>query len=62
MTSEYHMFRASRVFQKAGVNVAPRPIPDALKRAGVTLKRWPVLVDELSETVKIGYYAARGWI
>jgi uncharacterized SAM-binding protein YcdF (DUF218 family) len=62
MTSEYHMFRAVRVFRKAGLNVTPRPIPDALKGAGVTLKRWPVFADEVSETVKIGYYAARGWI
>jgi uncharacterized SAM-binding protein YcdF (DUF218 family) len=62
MTSDYHMFRARRVFEKLGGVVQPRPIPDALKRATNWQGRWPVFVDLVSETIKIFYYAARGWI
>lgn len=62
VTSDFHMFRASRVFRKAGVNVLPRPFPDALKRAGRWYLRWGVFQDLLRETVKIGYYRVQGWI
>ena len=62
MTSDYHMFRAVRVFRKAGLKVAPRPIPDALKRVGNPLRLWPAFVEEAVESVKIVYYALRGWI
>jgi uncharacterized SAM-binding protein YcdF (DUF218 family) len=62
MTSDFHMFRARRAFEKLGVVVAPQPIPDALKRATNWKGRWPVFLDEVSETVKIVYYYARGWI
>jgi uncharacterized SAM-binding protein YcdF (DUF218 family) len=33
LTSDYHMFRASRAFKKAGLDVLPRPFPDIRKRA-----------------------------
>ncbi len=62
MTSDYHMFRAYRVFRKLGVEVTPRPIADAEKRAAGYRGRWPAFLDLLEETVKIGYYDARGWI
>ena len=62
LTSDYHMFRASRVFRKAGIAAAPRPLPDAAKRANTWLDRWPVFLSLCQETVKIGYYFARGWI
>jgi len=62
MTSEYHMFRAVRTFRKAGLEVSPRPIPDALKRYGNYFKVWSAFVDEANESVKIVYYACRGWI
>ncbi len=62
MTSDFHMFRAFRVFRKLGMEAAPRPIPDALKRASRYRGRWPAFLDLLQETVKIGYYYARGWI
>ena len=62
MTSDYHMFRAVRAFRKAGLEVSPRPIPDALKRYGNHLKVWSAFVDEASESLKIVYYAFRGWI
>ncbi len=62
MTSDIHMYRAHRVFAKAGIPVLPRPVPDALKRAGHWPQRWIVFLDILAETAKIFYYAARGWI
>jgi uncharacterized SAM-binding protein YcdF (DUF218 family) len=62
LTSDYHMFRSSRVFRRAGVMVAPRPIPDARKRYRNFLDRWGIFWELLIETAKIGYYWTRGWI
>ncbi len=62
LTSEYHMFRAFRAFRKAGLKVLPRPIPDARKRATRWLYRWWVFLDLCTETLKIVYYKAHGWI
>jgi uncharacterized SAM-binding protein YcdF (DUF218 family) len=62
LTSDYHMFRAVRTFRKAGIDVIPRPIRDALKSAGNPLRRWPALMEEVLETIKIFYYAYQGWI
>lgn len=62
MTSDYHMFRAHRAFTRAGMSVLPRPIPDVLKRSGNWRLRWNAFLDLLSESAKIGYYWARGWI
>ncbi len=62
LTSDYHMFRAQRAFRKAGLDVLPRPLPDARKRAAHWLGRWPAFLDLVVETLKIGYYYVRGWI
>jgi len=62
LTSDFHMFRARRAFEKLGVAVQPRPIPDALKRATNWEGRWPAFLDLVSETVKVIYYYSRGWI
>jgi uncharacterized SAM-binding protein YcdF (DUF218 family) len=62
LTSDYHMFRAARVFRKVGIDIAPRPLPEAAKKIGLWRNRWPVFYDLCVETVKIGYYFARGWI
>ena len=62
LTSDYHMFRAHRVFAKVGIDVAPAPIPDALKRGTRWRGRWPAFLDIVQETAKIGYYCVRGWI
>jgi uncharacterized SAM-binding protein YcdF (DUF218 family) len=62
LTSDYHMFRAVRALDKAGVKVIPRPIPDASKRAGSWNLRWDVFQDLMIETSKIAYYWGRGWI
>ena len=61
LTSDYHMFRAYRVFRKAGIEVAPRPLPEAAKQAEWLRNRWTVFLGLWVETGKIGYFA-RGWI
>jgi uncharacterized SAM-binding protein YcdF (DUF218 family) len=62
LTSDFHMFRARRAFQKAGLEVLPEPFPDAAKRMGAWRDRWPVFLDLCAETAKILWYKARGWI
>lgn len=62
LTSDYHMFRATRTFRKAGVGLLPRPFPDARKRASSWNGRWDAFQDLIVETTKIGYYFLRGWI
>jgi uncharacterized SAM-binding protein YcdF (DUF218 family) len=62
LTSDYHMFRAHAVFEKAGVDVVPRPIPDVLKRSNHIVNRWVSFWTLVVETAKIGYYAWKGWI
>ncbi len=62
LTSDYHMFRARRVFAKLGVQLFAQPVPDAIKRSGRWWGRWPAFLDLLVETCKIGYYWLRGWI
>jgi uncharacterized SAM-binding protein YcdF (DUF218 family) len=62
MTSDQHMFRAHRAFQHAGLETVPRPIPDTAKRSNQVLNRFPLFVGLMLETLKIGYYEAKGWI
>ncbi len=62
MTSDYHIFRARRCFEKAGLAVVPRPIPDAIKRAADWYNRPTVLAVELEEFCKIAGYRLRSWI
>jgi uncharacterized SAM-binding protein YcdF (DUF218 family) len=62
MTSDYHMYRAFRVFSRAGIVVEPRPIPDIIKRASRYSARWSAFVDLLDENVKIVYYCVRNWM
>jgi uncharacterized SAM-binding protein YcdF (DUF218 family) len=62
LTSDFHMWRARRSFTRAGIAVEPRPLPDAGKRITQWSARWPVFLDLLVETSKIGYYWVRGWI
>jgi uncharacterized SAM-binding protein YcdF (DUF218 family) len=62
LTSDYHMYRASAAFRKAGLDVTPDPIPDVRKYSNQYLNRWPIAADPLDETVKILYYRWKGWI
>jgi uncharacterized SAM-binding protein YcdF (DUF218 family) len=62
LTSDAHMFRARRVFEAAGLPVAPRPVPDILKRFSNPVYRIPDAWSLFVETGKIAWYWQRGWI
>jgi uncharacterized SAM-binding protein YcdF (DUF218 family) len=62
LTSDYHMTRAHLAFAKAGIEVEPRPIPDAIKAAGSWENRWGAFLHVAHETLALPYYFARGWI
>jgi uncharacterized SAM-binding protein YcdF (DUF218 family) len=62
LTSDFHVYRSVRAFDKAGVEVTPRPIPYALKRSNLWTERWPVFLEMAMETAKILDYRIRGWI
>lgn len=62
LTSDFHMFRATRAFRKAGAEVEPLPIPDAAKRTASISMRWSTFLDLVGETTKISYYFVRGWM
>lgn len=62
MTSDFHMYRAARAFEKAGIHVVPRPIPDVLKRSKWVMNRWASMWTLALETGKIGYYAWNRWL
>ena len=62
LTSDYHMYRAIRVFRHSGIDIQPWPFPDVRKRSGAWSNRWSCFQDVALESVKIAYYYARGWI
>ena len=62
ITSDYHMYRAIRVFRKVGIEVAPMPVPDVLRSAEHWNGRFPAFETMLVESAKIAYYSLRGWI
>ncbi len=62
LTSDYHMWRAHRAFAKAGLVVTPAPFSDVRKSFSDPRWRWTGFVMLASETAKIVYYWARGWV
>jgi uncharacterized SAM-binding protein YcdF (DUF218 family) len=62
VTSDYHMYRAVRVFRKCGVPVSPMSVPDVLLLAGSWNGRFPAFETMLIESTKIAYYSLRGWM
>jgi uncharacterized SAM-binding protein YcdF (DUF218 family) len=62
VTSDYHMFRASRAFRRAGVQQRPLIARDAYFQAVEFSGRPTAMMMEILESVKILYYSARGWI
>jgi len=62
LTSDFHMLRAHRAFEKAGMHVLTRPVPDAIKRGMNWRSRWPAFLDVADEFAKIAYYRMRDWI
>jgi uncharacterized SAM-binding protein YcdF (DUF218 family) len=62
LTSDFHMYRAVRVFRKLGVDVAPAPAPDVMKISKSPYLRIPAFETLVVESVKIAGYRLRGWI
>lgn len=62
LTSDYHVWRAYRVFRKAGLAVDACPVPDVGKRWNNWSVRSALFVELASETAKIGWYRWKGWI
>ncbi len=62
LASDYHTYRAYHAFTKCGMQITPRPFPDAGKRINSLTMRWPVFLELIRETTKIVYYKWRGWI
>jgi uncharacterized SAM-binding protein YcdF (DUF218 family) len=62
VTSDLHMFRASRVFAKVGLPVEPRPVPDVTVHWDNVVERIPMAVGTLIELLKIAVYRAYGWM
>jgi uncharacterized SAM-binding protein YcdF (DUF218 family) len=62
VTSDFHMLRAARVFQRAGIQARLFVSADALAQAWSTEERPSALLAELTESIKILYYGVRGWL
>ena len=62
LTSDYHIYRARRVFANAGISVLVRPLPDTLKCSASLSGRWSAFLTLSQESTKIVYYLLRGWI
>lgn len=62
LTSDYHAWRARRVFGHLGFTVTTIPVPDVRKRADLLLSRWPAFLLLLNEFSKDSIYFALGRI
>jgi uncharacterized SAM-binding protein YcdF (DUF218 family) len=62
LTSDFHMYRALRVFRKLGIEAAPMAVPDVLHSTEQWSGRFGAFEMMLTESAKIAYYAVRGWI
>lgn len=62
LTSDFHMFRALRVFRKLGITVTPMAVPDVLHGTEHWNGRFSAFETMATESAKIVYYALRGWI
>jgi len=62
LTSDFHMYRAIRVFRKAGVDAAPMAVPDILHSTQGWPGRFGACWTMVLESTKIVDYKLRGWI
>lgn len=62
LTSDIHLYRARRAFEKAGLKVIATPVGDVIKRAAEYSMRPALFVEEIQESLRIVYYRYRGWI
>jgi uncharacterized SAM-binding protein YcdF (DUF218 family) len=62
VTSDFHMFRSARLFDREGIHVQRRPYPDAAAHALRWRSRFEIACELALETTKILYYKLRLWI
>jgi len=62
LTSDYHMYRASRCFAHEKIAVETLPAPDFSKGIEQPLRRWDKFLLLAGEFASIGYYHLHGWI
>lgn len=62
LTSDFHMFRAIRVFRKVGVDAVPLAVPDILHSTEHWTGRFGACWAMALESAKIVNYRLRGWI
>ena len=62
LTSDFHMYRAIRVFRKLGIDATPMAVPDVLHSTEHWNGRFQAFEIMLGESAKIVGYAVRGWI
>lgn len=62
LTSDFHMYRALRVFRKLHVEVTPMAVRDVLQSSAHWGGRFGSFETMLGESAKIVYYRFRGWI
>lgn len=62
VTSDYHIYRAVRVFRRCGLTVDPMPVPDVQKLGDQWNGRIQGFQIMLVESAKIAYYRIHGWM
>ena len=62
LTSDFHMYRAIRVFRNVGVDAAPMAVPDVLHSTEHWPGRFGACWTMVLESTKIVDYKLRGWI
>lgn len=62
VTSDFHSFRASRAFRRAGLAVRTEPVPDIAKRSSSRLFRLQGFGALAVEMMKVVEYWFRGWM
>ena len=62
LTSDFHMYRALRVFRKLHIEVTPMAVRDVIQSSANWGGRFGSFETMLGESAKIVYYAIRGWI
>jgi uncharacterized SAM-binding protein YcdF (DUF218 family) len=62
LTSDFHMYRAIRVFRNVGVDAAPMAVPDVLHSTEHWPGRFGACWAMAVESAKIVDYKLRGWI
>ena len=62
LTSDFHMYRALRVFRKLDIDVTPMPVRDVIQRAAHWGGRFGSFETMVGESAAIVDYWLRGWI